>query len=90
MYDQIRAIHKKYSPESDQMLDQEFNSHVGLVMENLGKSVKNPTATYATKTSNGLKAKYDMYDICLDKLVHILTFEQSGVANILREINQGV
>lgn len=63
LYDNIRAIHRDRSPESDQSLAQDFDQHLQRVMQNLSQAVQNSNAPKNMKTVNSLKAKYDLYDI---------------------------
>ena len=63
LYDTIREIHKKRNPESDQELARDFDQHLQRVMKNLSQTVQNTSAPEGIKTINGLKARYDLYDI---------------------------
>lgn len=63
LYDAIRNIHKKRSPERDQELARDFDQHLQRVMKTLSQSVQNSNAPQNVKTVNGFKAKYDLYDI---------------------------
>lgn len=62
-YDTIREIHKKRNPERDQELARDFDQHLQRVMKNLSQTVQNANAPQSIKTINGLKAKYDLFDI---------------------------
>lgn len=90
LYDSIRDLHKKNNPEKDQELARDFDQHLQRVMKNLYQSVQNANVPDNIKKVNGFKAKYDLYDICLTKLILLMEDQGDETSQILREIHSGV
>lgn len=90
LYDSIRDLHKKNNPEKDQELARDFDQHLQRVMKNLYQSVQNANVPDNIKKVNGFKAKYDLYDICLTKLILLMEDQGHETSQILREIHSGV
>ena len=59
-------------------------------MKNLYQSVQNANVPENIKKVNGLKAKYDLYDICLSKLNQLIEVEAQPLSQILGDIHEGV
>lgn len=89
-YDTIREIHKKRNPERDQELARDFDQHLQRVMKNLSQTVQNANAPQSIKTINGLKAKYDLFDIWLLKLNELVTADNPETGQILSDIHGGI
>jgi cell division septum initiation protein DivIVA len=90
LYDSIRDLHKKLNPTKDQELARDFDQHLQRVMKSLYQSVQSASVPEKVKTVNGLKAKYDLYDICLSKLNELLEQQESESSEILKNIHNGV
>jgi len=90
LYDSIRNIHKSRNPERDQELAKDFDEYLKRVMKNLYQTVQYSNAPQSMKTVNILKAKYDLYDICLSKLIELVVSESTEMGQILGEIHGGV
>jgi hypothetical protein len=90
LYDSIRSLHKKQNPKKDEELARDFDQHLQRVMKSLYQSVQSASVPERVKTVNGLKAKYDLYDICLSKLNQLLEQQESESSEILNNIHNGV
>lgn len=90
LYDSIRSLHKKQNPKKDEELARDFDQHLQRVMKSLYQSVQSASVPDRVKTVNGLKAKYDLYDICLSKLNQLLEQQESESSEILNNIHNGV
>ena len=90
LYDSIRSLHKKQNPKKDEELARDFDQHLQRVMKSLYQSVQSASVPERVKSVNGLKAKYDLYDICLSKLNQLLEQQESETSEILNNIHNGV
>ncbi len=90
LYDSIRDLHKRRNPEKDQELARDFDHHLQRVMKNLYQSIRNSNVPENIKKVNGLKAKYDLYDICLTKLSQLMEEDELEQSPILKDIHSGV
>jgi hypothetical protein len=90
LYDGIRNLHKQKNPQRDQELAKDFDQYLQRVMKNLYQTVQNSTAPKAIKSVNILKAKFDLYDICLSKLNELVDIENTEIGGILGDIHGGV
>lgn len=90
LYDSIREIHKKRNPSRDHELAKDFDVHLQKVMKELYQIIQNSNAPEALKTINGLKAKYDLFDICLSKLNELVEGDNQEISQLLSHIHMGV
>ena len=90
LYDTIRDIHKKKNPEKDHELAHDFDQHLQRVMQKLGQTYQSSNASQAFKTANALKAKYDLYDISLSKLIELIEMDNPETGQLLGDIHGGI
>lgn len=57
-------------------------------MQTLTVSVKSSSNAHL-KSANGLRAKYDLYDICFDKMIKHVAVRDPRSAKLLNEIYRG-
>jgi hypothetical protein len=89
LYDSIRNEHKEKDPHKDKQLANDFDQHLKRVMESLLHASQMPNVPDKLKTVNGLRAKFDLYDICFDKFIDLLKEENPKLSKILDEIHTG-
>lgn len=89
LYDSIRAMHKKIDPTRDQLLARDFDAHLKKVMESLSSSVRSEQPV-ALKNATILRAKFDLFDICLNKVTDYLCLKDPQCGNIMNQIYTGL
>lgn len=87
VYDQIRALWRKHDAKTDKKLAADFDVHVRSVMASLSGLLKKEKPS-ASMQATMVKAKYDLAEICSQKLTQFMKRYDSQAATILTEIQE--
>ena len=69
---------------------QDFVFYINQVVQDLDNSVKNPNLSQTTKTANGLKALYDLYDLCLVDIISLILYREESIGNVMKELHGSI
>ena len=86
VYDQIREIWRQTDKSKDKLLANDFDEHVRQVMGELSEVLKQKHASHIVHT-HMLRAKFELYRICQQKLNDFFATKNKTAGKLLKETN---
>lgn len=82
IYDSLRLLHSRQSPDADAQLAKDFDFKLREVMEALSTAVNSETLARESKLERSITAKVDLFTMCAEKFsdyLHLLDPALNGV-----------